>query len=371
VRGRRLLAGIVLALGMLLVPCAAAMAQDTLTVQCTSGGQTAECNSSWYMSSVTVVWKVDSNLQNPLSGCVQDVTYIYASDGVSNLSCTATWADTGNSTTLSLKLHVEVSSPTATATPSRPPDANGWYNHPVSVSFAGSSFSGISSCTPGQTYAGPDTAGVTLSGSCTDLAGKTAPASYALQYDATPPSLNISADAGDQSVGLTWQAASGPAPVAAVQITRSPGFGRAGASLLSQQSPGTYDDTRVRNKVRYTYTVTVVDQAGLSTTRSIGVMPAERLLAPAGGAHVSGPPLLSWTAVPKATYYNVQLYRGRQVFSAWPKRASLQLSRTWRFGGRQHRLKPGRYRWYVWPGLGPRSKAHYGPVVGTATFIVR
>ena len=55
--------------------------------------------------------------------------------------------------------------------------------------------------------------------------------------------------------------------------------------------------------------------------------------------------MLSWTPVPGASYYNVQLYRGdpRKVLSLWPATASLQLKHTWRFEGRRYRLKPGKY----------------------------
>jgi hypothetical protein len=28
------------------------------------------------------------------------------------------------------------------------------------------------------------------------------------------------------------------------------------------------------------------------------------------------------------------------------------------------------YRWYVWPGVGPRSANRYGPVLGGSTFTV-
>ena len=96
-----------------------------------------------------------------------------------------------------------------------------------------------------------------------------------------------------------------------------------------------------------------------------------RLLAPAPGASLSAPPTLSWTAIPKASYYNVQLFKGTKILSAWPTKASLKLKRTWRFGGQRHRLARGRYRWYVWPGFGSRKAAHYGHGVGTATFVIR
>jgi hypothetical protein len=76
--------------------------------------------------------------------------------------------------------------------------------------------------------------------------------------------------------------------------------------------------------------------------------------------------------VSKATFYNVQLYYGAQkVLSAWPNSAKLKLSRNWGFEGRRVRLKKGSYRWYVWPGFGPRSKARYGHLLGQSGFRVR
>ena len=98
--------------------------------------------------------------------------------------------------------------------------------------------------------------------------------------------------------------------------------------------------------------------------------PNLRLLAPLANAHISSPPLLSWTPVRGASYYNVQLYRSGKVLSAWPKHATFQLRGTWKFEGHRYRLKPGRYTWYVWPGFGKRSAAHDGREIGQGTFVV-
>ncbi len=138
-----------------------------------------------------------------------------------------------------------------------------------------------------------------------------------------------------------------------------------------QSNTGRYRDTQVRNHVHYTYTITAEDQAGNVTVRTIRLTPAARLLSPAPGAQVHSPPLLSWTAVPRATYYNVQLFLKGKILSRWPKGASFHMRRTWRFDGHRYRLRPGRYQWYVWPGFGKRSRAHYGKMVGKATFVVR
>ena len=80
------------------------------------------------------------------------------------------------------------------ATPGRGPDANGWYNRSLGISFAASDVgpSGIEACSS-QTYTGPDTATASVSGTCADRAGNTSPAAVlGFKYDATPPSATVS-----------------------------------------------------------------------------------------------------------------------------------------------------------------------------------
>lgn len=356
----------VAALAVLAIRAGPAMAQS-ISAQCTVAGQAQPCD-SWFTSPVTVVWQTDSPPDNT-SPCELGIAYRFNADTNEPLSCTGTWGTVRAS--FSFQLLIELSSPSAMTAPDRPPDANGWYNHPVAIAFGGQAFSGIASCTPVQTYAGPDTSGTSIGGTCTDNAGKAASTSFPLRYDATPPSLGVAAEPADGSVGVSWHAAAGPAPLAWIQVSRSPGLSGAAASVLYQGGAGSYRDHRVRNETVYTYRVTAEDQAGNETQRVVTAKPGARLLAPAPGAHLSRPPTLRWTAIPKATYYNVQLFRGSKILSAWPERTSLRLARTWRFRGHRHRLARGRYRWYVWPGFGRKRAAQYGHEVGNATFVVR
>ncbi|MBV9002130.1 MAG: hypothetical protein JO304_23950, partial [Solirubrobacterales bacterium] len=207
---------------------------------------------------------------------------------------------------------------------------------------------------------------------CVDTAGKTVTvASAPFAFDNTPPSLAVGATSGDRSVMLTWQTSGDVAPTASVVVTRSRTGGHAAASttVYAGDAAG-FQDTHVRNGVRYQYTVTAFDQAGNASSQAITVIPGPHLLAPAANAVVTAPPMLSWTPVRGATYYNVQLYRGGKVLSIWPTQADLQLRRKWRFDGRRYHLKAGQYRWYVWPGFGRRSSARYGHVIGSGTFVV-
>jgi hypothetical protein len=362
---RGFLLALVFALGLCFVSGASA---NTLSVTCSPGLQAGACDQTgaWQQSPVTVTWHVDP-VPLTTTGCVSQ-TY---TDVAATVSCAVSWAPSG-SASISFPLNVETSSPSATAVPDRPPDANGWYNHPVTVTLAGTAFSGIAGCTAAQIYSGPATTSTALAGTCTDNAGKTASASFPFAYDATPPSLSVTSQPGDRLAGVSWHASAAPAPLAWVQIARHPGLTSPASSVLYTGAAGTsYQDHHVRNGAAYTYTITAADQAGNVTQRTVTVRPGIRLLAPGPNAHLSAPPTLRWTEIPKASYYNVQLFRGSKILSAWPTHPSMKLSRSWRFGGKRHRLARGRYHWYVWPGYGPQRDAHYGRAVGNAVFVIR
>jgi hypothetical protein len=73
---------------------------------------------------------------------------------------------------------------------------------------------------------------------------------------------------------------------------------------------------------------------------------------------------LRWKAVPRATDYNVQVFRGqRRVLNAWSKDTRLPVP--------MGVLKQGRtYVWVVWPANGPRRSASFALPVGRSTFAV-
>jgi hypothetical protein len=344
---------------------------DSLTPMCTIGqGPAQQCTSGWYSGPVIVVWQADTP-PTSTSGCALEIEYPYDSDTSGALSCSASWSD-GTHLTYDVPFHVETSSPTATVAPARAPDSNGWYNHPVSSAPTASSFSGIASCIP-TTYSGAATTSATVAATCTDNAGKTVTTvSTPFAYDATPPTLSATATAGDQSVALSWHTAGDVAPIASVAVTRSGGTTAAAAATVYSGAGSGFTETHLKNGVHYTYTITARDAAGNVALQTVAATPAERLLSPTADAHVATPPMLIWTAVPGATYYNVQLFRAdpTKLLSIWPKHAGLQLRRTWRFDGRRYRLKQGKYRWYVWPGFGRRSAGRYGHMVGSGTFVV-
>jgi hypothetical protein len=134
-----------------------------------------------------------------------------------------------------------------------------------------------------------------------------------------------------------------------------------------------FTDRSVRNGVRYVYELRSFDSSGNGSAgvRFAATPKALLLFSPEPNARVTSPPLLRWAAVPGATYYNLQLYRGsKKVLSAWPSSNRLRLRAGWKFARRPVRLTPGVYHWFVWPGRGLRTRPNYGPLLGRNSFVV-
>jgi hypothetical protein len=323
----------------------------------------ASDSNGWYRQPVAVTFK-GTAISGPVTCAPATATYNGPDSRMATVSSTCT-DPLGKSSLASLALSYDATPPTVSVKPSRRPDHHGWYNHPVAFSFRGTdATSGLAGCT-NTTYAGPDSATAAAIGSCTDQAGNVATLSVPLRYDATPPCLSANTTPGDGLVFVHWHGC------VRMKIVRSPGLGRKKPSVVERGNGGTFKDTRVRNGIRYSYTITGEDQAGNVATATVTVVPGPRLLSPAPNAHLTAPPVLSWTAKLGATYYNVQLYRGRRrILNAWPAHAIFGLPSTWTFAHHHYRLKPGVYRWYIWPGIGPRSADRYGPAIGSGTFVI-
>jgi hypothetical protein len=274
----------------------------------------------------------------------------------------------GNSASRVVTFAYDATPPAVTPVPDRPPDHNGWYNHPFGVRFSGSDrTSGLAACTS-ATYGGPDSGSAALGGWCRDRAGNVTARTFAFRYDATPPRLRLRGTPGDRVARLSWRADCQGKPV---KLLRRPGLRGGATSVLYVGRRSGYRDARVRNGARYRYTLGCHDPAGNGALQTTRVRPGIRLLSPSSGARVRRPPVLRWTSVRHARYYNAQLLRnGHKVLSLWPLSTHLALKARWRYAGRRYRLAPGHYRWYVWPGFGPRSAGRYGRLIGQGTFVV-
>ncbi|MFL5828031.1 MAG: hypothetical protein ACJ76V_16035, partial [Thermoleophilaceae bacterium] len=225
--------------------------------------------------------------------------------------CTAFW---GPDTTLtkSARVFVDLTPPVTTgAVPDRPPDANGWYNHPVGFSFQGAdATSGIAGCEH-LVYAGPDEGAAKLPGRCSDNAGNSSGFIASLSYDGTAPALsNVRVDPGDREVTISW---TGPPDTTSVTVSRSaPGASEQVpvATIAAAGGPGVAVDRRLRNGRRYTYTLTAQDRADNVASTNVEAKPHAVVLGNGRVRRVLSPPKLSWPKARRASYYNVQIYHG-------------------------------------------------------------
>jgi hypothetical protein len=350
------------ALACLGVPAAAGGATSLPSTQCCSLTPVVEGtpgSNGWYRSNVLVSWTFVPNPPLTVQGCfVGAIT----AQGHTHIDCKASWGPLGSAERI-LDVYIDKTAPTVHAVPSRPPDANGWYNKPVSFTFAGTdATSGIASCSS-LTYSGPDNAKAAVAGTCTDKAGNVGHAVYRFAYDSTPPTISsLSAEHGNRSVLLSWKTSVG------TQVTQVTRGGTSPHKVVYRGTGVGVRDTGLRVGARYTYTVTAVDEAGNTSNATLAVTATGPLTSPVPGQTVSSRPQLTWLPVKGATYYNVQLYRGGRILSRWPKRTSLTLPTSWTYQGHHHRLSGGSYRWYVWPGFGKKSQAHYGRLLGSSSF---
>jgi hypothetical protein len=355
------------AVGLLTIPLflvsGASAAAPSLTITPIYSGTTG--SSGWYKSAVYVNWDIEpKDVPYTSSGC--DGTKIDTETIGTTRTCTATNADGAVFQTTTKLIMIDWTPPLVTAAPTRSPDSNGWYNHALTVGFSGTdATSKVASCSSG-TYAGPDNASAAVSGTCTDNAGNIGSVAFPLKYDATPPTISkVTAKTGNRKLDLAWAATGAQS----FQVMRTSSARGVKSGLVYSGTGVGFRDTRLKVGAHYQYTVIATDQASNSASKSVLVTATGALLAPAPGASVSRPPVLRWTAVKGAAYYNVQLVRGKKILSAWPATNYFRLPRSWAFHGHRYRLHRGVYRWYVWPGFGTFSASKYGSVLGGSSFV--
>ena len=190
--------------------------------------------------------------------------------------------------------------------------------------------------------------------------------SKTIKLDKTPPTLSkLAVRAGTRRLDLTWVTSS---DTQLVQVMRTPNARGGKSGLVYSGTRASFRDTRVKLGTRYRYTVTAIDQAGNRAAKTLTVA-ARTLFAPMPAERVSRAPVLRWTPVKRAQYYNVQLVRGKKILSAWPATTHFKVPRSWVYRGHRYRLHRGAYRWYVWPGFGTRSANRYGGMLGGSSFV--
>ena len=200
------------------------------------------------------------------------------------------------------------------------------------------------------------------------------PAAWTWTADTTPPKpvVKHQADVGYRRLVLRWGSPLW-AGADSVLVLESTSPSKPPTRQVYQGSGSSFVISGFENGVYRRYRFIASDKAGnTSPAVDVVVKPSALLLAPSDGARVRRPPLLRWRAAPRAGYYNVQLFRhGRKLLSTWPRTTQLPLSQTWNYLGRDRRLSPGRYTWFVWPGFGPLARGAYGSLLGQGSFEVR
>lgn len=365
---RRGTAAAAVGLAFLLVFCASASAAPPTISYSIDGIAGAN---GWYRGStngnnVVLHWSV--SLDATQSDCLAAVTVPGPTGGTTE-TCSAQ-NGYGSTTAVTSAIKIDATPPTSvSATFSRGPDFDGWYNHPVVINWSGSdATSGIAQCSS-VTYEGPAGAAAAVSGGCTDMAGNSAAYTAQLAYDATPPALRqVAESSGPNADVIRWKSSSADDRIVVSRAVR----GRTGRSAVFHGTGTSFVDKKIRPGVEYEYTVRAIDQAG-NASQIVSVDGLPKILTMQKVRYVpraASKPILRWSRVRGASYYNVQLFRGsKRVFAAWPGTHQLGLPKTWRWEGHRYRLAPGRYRWYVWAGLGPRTLARYRSV-GSRSFIV-
>jgi hypothetical protein len=117
----------------------------------------------------------------------------------------------GNSATVSVPVSIDKTPPTITPRISPTPNAAGWNNSDVTVSFTcADTLSGIATCASPVTVAS-EGAGQVVGGSATDRAGNTAQTTATVNLDKTPPSIAISTPSSGVEVSSPTMTVAGAA----------------------------------------------------------------------------------------------------------------------------------------------------------------
>jgi hypothetical protein len=322
----------------------------------------------WYSHPVTITWS-GTDATSGMAGCTS-ATYSGPDSATASVPGGTCHDKAGNADTgQAFALRYDATPPRIIGvTLRRPPDFNGWYTHPVTITWtATDSMSGFASCSAAA-YSGPDSPTAKALGSCRDTAGNVASASFALKYDATAPTLSKVEVTSRATSDLVHWSSTSPSDTAVVERWAR------GSSERPVVYHGTADrflDKKIQIGLEYVYAIKTTDQAGNVSKRiTIAGLPKVLTLKKMSYIPRAAPnPILRWARMRGASYYHVQLFRGsKRILAAWPNSRQLALPASWTWAGHHYKLGPGNYRWYVWGGIGRRSFAHYNQI-GSARFI--
>ena len=304
----------------------------------------------WRVGNTTVGWTYYDNESGIIwssPSCNTDTVVVETMERI--FRCTAR-NGAGDEATGEYRVKLDKTPPTVAAQPSRPADANGWFNHGVGFTAqAQDAFSGVDRCDL-PSYDGPDSAHATVTVPCFDRAGHRGTATPGFMYDDTAPTVRAVLARRPDRYG--WYA----------KDVRVSFTGSDATSHIDGCSSSVY---RGPDTARASVTGWCLDRAGNQSSITHSFKFSKPLLEPFG-RRVASPPLLDWVDVRRAREYNLQVWHdGRKILSKWPDASRWQLGRRWKYQGETHVLKRGEsYRVYVWP----RFRNGYGELLARGGF---
>jgi hypothetical protein len=164
--------------------------------------RTASNVNGWNNGDVTVDWSCSDGLSGVAASAVTRTVTTEGADQSATGTCTDKAGNSASDTQTGI--NIDKTDPTASASASPVPNANGWNNTDVTVSFSGSdgTGSGIDFC-DADVVLGSEGAGQSASGTCTDLAGNVSDPATAtdINIDKTDPSVAL---VGGPTNGATY-----------------------------------------------------------------------------------------------------------------------------------------------------------------------
>ncbi len=157
-----------------------------------------------------------------------------------------------------------------------------------------------------------------MGGSCRDKAGNTGSNAFGLSYDATAPTLSkVEVASRAASALVHWQSTS---PADTIVVHRSARGNKADPTVF-RGAASSFADKKIQRGLEYVYSLQSYDQAG-NASKVVSAVALPKVLTlrktpytPRAAAN----PVLRWDAIRGATYYHVQLFRGKKrILAAWP-----------------------------------------------------
>jgi hypothetical protein len=238
----------------------------------------------WYVSAPTITFSC-SDSSSGLANCTADgqvgpAVTLGESAAAQSAGGTATDIAGNVSHDAASGLLVDLSNPTINSAKDRAPNANGWYNAAVTVTFTcADAISGVSACSPSHTLV--EGANQSASGTVIDVAGRSqTTTTIAINIDMTRPVIVFTGNAGaytaDQTIVITCAASdtlSGIATTSCPAVASGPATNYIGTTATTTTTiiATAVDNAGNSAAASTTFTVTVTPESICQLSASLGL----------------------------------------------------------------------------------------------------